>query len=169
MTQNRRLCHPHGLCDVQVCSWRSARLDPQRLKFAFAVVQTCTSASATLHNAECNLAFWRVLTCTDASPLGQSPDPLGNVGIPALECRATDSDGVGLPTGAGSADRHVLTRYADSRKSVYRPDPTRYTDFAYLRASIQYLPRGTSTPRYDRINKAVRSVQCRGMPRPIPW
>ena len=82
LTQNRRLCRPHGLCDVQVCSWRSARLDSQRRKFAFAVVQTCTSASATLHNAECNLAFWRVLTCTDASPLGQSSDPLGTVGIP---------------------------------------------------------------------------------------
>ena len=41
---------------------------------------------------------------------GQSPDPLGNVGIPASECRATDSDGVGIPTGSGSVDRHTPTR-----------------------------------------------------------
>ena len=61
---------------------------------------------------------------------GQSPDPLGDFGMPASGSRSTDSDGVGLPTGSGSVDRHAPTRYTDSRVSVYRLIPTRSTDIA---------------------------------------
>ena len=58
------------------------------------------------------------------------PDPLGDFGILASGSRSADSNGVGLPTGVGSVDRHTPNRYTDSRVSVYRLIPTRYTDIA---------------------------------------
>ena len=77
----------------------------------------------------------------------QSSGSLGTLGGLALGSRHAGIEGVGPPTGSGSAGRHVPTQQADLDVSARRHTPTRPADIDQHQASRRHIGMVTAVVR----------------------